>query len=90
VKHSKECTDEQVAAYLDAGGRALLEIAPLRNAMLDARPATDPEGQQRLYRWHVLKRPQEAHFIDDAHLDRLIERITALDREVSRLRPRLL
>lgn len=53
VTHAPRSADEKITAYFAAGGRALIEIAPRRNAMLHSRPATDPEGRTRLYRRHL-------------------------------------
>lgn len=86
LRYAPQCTESAVADYLSAGGRALLEVAPQRNSVLHARPATDEEGRARLYRW----RPPEAHFIDDLWLDCLIQRIDDLSCEVNALRPPLM
>jgi len=85
VKHAPEIADPEVADYLTVGGRALLELAPQRNAVLHARPATDGRGRTRLYRW----RPPDAHFIDDDWLDRLIQRLDDLQNDLNGLRPPL-
>jgi hypothetical protein len=85
VKHATQCTDRQVAAYLEAGGNALIEVAPQRNAVLHARPATDDLGRTRLYRWRL----PEAHFIDDTWLNRLVQRIDELRAELDAIRPPL-
>ncbi len=85
LAHASQCTDPTVAAYLEAGGIALSEIGPQRNAVLHARPATDKEGRTRLYRWRL----PDAHFIDDDWLDRLARRIDDLLVKLSDLRPQL-
>lgn len=81
--HASQCTDQVVAAYIDAGGAALIEIGLQRNAVLHARPATDCAGRARLYRWRV----PDAYFIDDDHLDQLARRIDDLQVELNSLRP---
>ncbi len=85
VEFAPACATHNVAAYLGAGGRALVEVAPKRNALLHARPATDEQGRTRLYRWRL----PEAHFIDDVWLDRVVQRIDDLHTEVNGLRPQL-
>lgn len=40
-----------VRSYLAAGAKLLIEVAPTRNALAHARPATASDGSQRLYRW---------------------------------------
>lgn len=85
LAHASQCTDSAVAAYVAAGGKALVEIRPQRNAMLHARPATDEAGRTRLYRWLA----PDAYFIDDEWLDRLTRRIDDLKGELNALRPPL-
>jgi hypothetical protein len=83
VKYASQCGDQEVARYLAAGGLALQEVTPQRNAVFHARPATDTEGRIRLYPWRL----PEAHFIDEAWLDRVFERLDELQRELNNLRP---
>jgi hypothetical protein len=91
--HAPKCTDPVVAAYLLAGGRALVEIAPQRNGMLHARPAEDgddPNHPLRLLRWRVEgARPEDSEVFMISHdwLDRLIERIDDIVGELSEIRP---
>jgi hypothetical protein len=92
VTHAPKSTDAQLAECLAAGGRALVEIAPQRNAMLHSRPVTDPddpESRTGLLRWHIEKDPQEVHLISDEWLDRLVERIDDIQAELNTLRPPL-
>lgn len=83
LAHAPQCTDPAVAAYLKAGGTALLEIGLQRNAVLHARPATDGAGRTRLFRWRL----PDAYFIDDDWLDQLCTRIDNLQVELNALRP---
>lgn len=87
VTHAVRSADEKVAAYFEAGGRALIEIAPQRNAMLHSRPATDPEGRTRLYRWRLRGAQPEVFWIDDDWLDSLAERIDLISAQLNTLRP---
>jgi hypothetical protein len=93
VAKGKKSTDPQVAAYFVAGGKALVEIAPQRNAMLHARPVTDgddPEHRIRLLRWRVEEGvSEEVHLISDDWLDRLVERIDDIQVELNAIRPPL-
>lgn len=83
LAHAPLVSDPAVVSYLTAGGHALIEIGSKRNAVLHARPATDPDGRTRLYRWRL----PEAHFIEDAWLDQLARRIDQLQVELNSLRP---
>jgi hypothetical protein len=91
--HAPKCTDPVVAAYLLAGGRALVEIAPQRNGMLHAQPAEDgddPNHPLRLLRWRVEgARPEDSEVFMISHdwLDRLTERIDDIVGELSEIRP---
>lgn len=90
--HGAKSTDPKVAAYLVAGGEALIEIAPLRNAMLHSRPATDGDNGNvtRLLRWRVDKAASsEVQMISDEWLDRLARRVDDIHVELNELRPPL-
>lgn len=43
--------DKRTRRWLEAGAEALEDASEQRNHLLHARPATDSEGRQRLYRW---------------------------------------
>ena len=77
--------DHPASPYLAEGGRALVELSTKRNAVLHARPATDDDGHQRLYRWH----PAEQFLISDDWLDRLTADIQTAHQRVIALRPPL-
>ena len=83
VKYAPQCSSREVEVYLEAGGNALLEVAPQRNALLHARPATDEHGPLRLFQRRML----EAHLVNDTWLERLIQRIEDLQVELNALRP---
>lgn len=91
VDHALQSTDPQVAEYYRAGGEALVEIGPKRNAMLHARPGVDghdPAQKLRLIRWRIGTETQnESHMISDEWLDELTQRIQKLRREVVAIRP---
>lgn len=91
LDHAPKITDPQVAGYYRAGGEALMEIGPKRNAMLHTRPGIDghdPHKKLRLVRWRIGSDTQsEAHMISDEWLDQLIERLQVLRREVVACRP---
>lgn len=83
VTFSAQCSDQEVRRYLEAGGRALQEVAPQRNAVFHARPAMNDQGRTQLFRWRL----PESHFIDEAWLDRVIARVDDLQSELNDLRP---
>lgn len=58
----------------------------LRNDVIHARPATTPDGRQRLYRWAPAMNPPTTRWIDDDFLDELLPRIKALSYRVSACR----
>lgn len=83
---SESATDETVRTYLGTGGRALAEVAEIRNAVLHARPAS-VDGEQRLHRWRAT--PPEAYTITDSWLAEKLARIAELSSEVNAVRPPL-
>ncbi len=92
LDHAPDSTDPRVAEYYRAGGEALSEIGPKRNAMLHARPGVDgddPEQKLRLIRWRIGSESQnETHMISDEWLDDLVDRLRDLRGRVLSARPR--
>ncbi|MBB5161590.1 hypothetical protein [Mycobacterium sp. AZCC_0083] len=93
LAHAPRSTDEGVAEYYRAGGQALIEIGPKRNAMLHARPGVDgndPQQKLRLLRWRpdTDHEKSEAHMIDDEWIDDLISTIIEIRTSVVASRPR--
>lgn len=91
VAHAKNITESETAAYYDAGGRALIEIGPKRNAVLHSRPGvdgTDPQNKLRLIRMRPDLRSEkyEAFKIDDLYLDGLVSRIVELRQHATAVR----
>lgn len=80
-----QVSDAGVKAWLREGGKALKEAAPDRNRVLHARPATDPEGRQRLYRWDPKR--GDIGFVTDDELDELLSRMDDRLRRVDEKRP---
>ena len=74
-RYAPQVAEPGLAAYLTAAGDALTEIADMRNTVLHARPATQPDGRQRLYRWLP---SGSSLFVIDEVLDRMIGRIDEL------------
>lgn len=75
VQHAEEMASGPVKDYVLAIAAALREIAQLRNDVLHARPATTPEGLQRLNRADT-KRGRftgQRFWIDEEWLDRATE-----------------
>ena len=76
-------TDPGVQRYCAVGGQALREVGTIRNDVLHARPATSPDGGQRLYRWIG----DAAFFLEDSWMERAIGDVTALAWSVAAVRP---
>lgn len=68
------------------GGAILVEVAGLRNAVLHARPATDSDGSQRLYRWAPTK--EEPFIVSVDELEGRIRQVGEWSSELEKLRPR--
>lgn len=81
LRHAPDVNDSATREWLEAGGRALVELAETRNALLHARPAT-VEGKQRLFRWL----PGTAFAITDEWLAAQERNFEALADQVRRLR----
>lgn len=88
---AKEVTDSDVKEYLLAAGRALSEAAELRNDVSHARPATNPEQDQRLTRGEVRSRQTTGarFWIDEAWFDGAFARLNAGLDEMNSARPPL-
>jgi len=80
--------DPGVAAWLLAHADALEALAPRRNGVVHARPATI-DGQQRLNRWAKRSGMVEAYPITDDLLGHLVDDIEAAVTATGGLRPRL-
>jgi len=83
-------TDSTVHAFVEAGADILGDLSSRRAHVLHARPATTPDGKQRLYRYRLLPDGRtEAFWIDDEFLDDFMAAITCGERhlEALRLRP---
>ncbi|MEP7193667.1 MAG: hypothetical protein ABI903_12465 [Actinomycetota bacterium] len=63
-------------------------LPPLRNAIAHARPATTPDGKQRLYRWAPIKE-KDAFWIYETFLAEVESRATEVSGELSRIRKQL-
>ena len=77
--------DDEVRAWLEVCAGALKQVAILRNDVLHARPATAPDGEQRLRRWYPAK--QKDLFITDDWLDDALAQVRRLRDDVVRFRP---
>lgn len=91
IAHAPKCTDDRVKAYFDAGGRALVKIAPSRNGIVHARPGRDgddPLQRLRLIRWRVAAGDpsSEAYVVNEDRLDTLVDRVDEIIGELSQLR----
>lgn len=77
--------------YVLAVGEALQQVASLRNDILHARPATTPDGKQRLMRAEVKNRKVTGHrfWIDDEWMDEKTAVYNSLAEKVNRMRPPL-
>lgn len=80
-----QIVDEQWATYLAAGGNALVDIAPLRNAVLHARPAT-VDGMQQLHRWRIGAKT-EVFTVTREHLCDVLDAIEQHRKRIKLLRP---
>ena len=72
LEEAEKINDGQIKRYLHTIGKALKEVADIRNDVLHARPATDAEQKQRLYRAEVGsdRKPTGKRFwIDDDWLE---------------------
>lgn len=90
VAHAPKCTNAKVETYLGIGGARLIEIAPLRNAMLHSQPgidATDPREPLRLLRMVPKPDIDEPSVITDDWLDAFIQRLGEMFTELECLRP---
>lgn len=85
--------DGPVKDYLEAARQALKVAFPIRNAVLHARPATDLDGRQRLFRAEYVRergsKGEKAHrrlenrfFIDDDWFD---DSLRTLNQQVTKL-----
>lgn len=81
LRHAPDVNDSSTREWLEAGGRALVELTEARNALLHARPATI-EGKQRLFRWL----PGTAFAITDEWLAAQERNFETLADQVRRLR----
>lgn len=62
-----------IQAWVDEMALQLGRIAPLRNGVLHARPATSPDGQQRLHRRNVQR--NEHFLVDGTKLEDVIQAV---------------
>lgn len=77
--------DSAARGWLEEAGRDLLEVAPKRNAVLHARPATHPKEDQRLHRRDP--KTQETYWITNVYLDQLLADIYERLRRLNERRP---
>lgn len=84
VSLSKKVRDEAVKEYLRTGGEYLIEIAPIRNQVLHARPATI-DGEQMLYRWNPKK--GEVLNVPKSWLEAQIDRVDKMNVQLNGIRP---
>lgn len=84
VSRSSDVEDATWRQYLHRGGEALIELGPMRNAVLHSRPATVNE-RQRLHRWRI--DPTEVVTISLEHLHGLLDAIEVHRRALDVLRP---
>lgn len=74
--------------YVAACGKALKEVAEIRNDILHSRPATHPDQDQRLYRANVKREDGKfvldgrRFWIDDDYLEEQIDRLNGLSHMV--------
>jgi len=66
----RKVADSALREWIRKGGKELQEVAPKRDMVLHARPATDPDERQRLYRWHP--RREESEWITDELLNQIL------------------
>lgn len=53
MEEAEKTDDDQIRLYLHTAGKALKEVAEIRNDVLHSRPATDTKKKQRLQRSEV-------------------------------------
>ncbi|WP_157603222.1 hypothetical protein [Rathayibacter sp. Leaf299] len=82
-------TDVPTRDYLTAVYRALFTASEIRNDVLHARPATAPDGSQRLNRAEIVNRQAagDRFWIDDEWLDAAIIRLNNSIDDVNKTRP---
>lgn len=75
--------------YLTAAYHALCEASRIRNDVLHARPATDPDDRQRLLRAETVNRETTGRrvWIDDAWFDEALRKLNALLTTITEVRP---
>jgi len=84
--HLPAVPDPEVRRFLSVSAQALHDLAPLRNHILHARPATI-DGAQRLNRWRLLPDGSgEAFQIDEAFLQSVLDRADEAITDIYRVR----
>lgn len=86
---TKRMPSGRVKDYLIAGYRALFIAAQLRNDVLHARPATNPNLGQRLYRSEICNRETSGKrfWIDDDWFNDAITKLNRASSDMNSLRP---
>jgi hypothetical protein len=72
MEEAKKTDDNQISLYLRTAGKALKEVAEIRNDVFHSRPATDKKEKQRLLRSEIgsdRKPTGERFWIDDKWLE---------------------
>lgn len=87
VDVSSQVADPGWSAYLSAGAAALMDIGPVRNAVLHARPAT-VDGAQQLHRWRLGSNAEIFTVTSDRLCD-VLEKIELHRKTLNCLRPSL-
>lgn len=89
-KAAKACEPGPIKDYLTAVYRALFKAAQIRSDVLHARPASHPDGGQRLNRAETRDRTTtgKRFWIDDEWFDTAVAALNEELSKVSRLRPR--
>lgn len=89
---AKTADDVEIKNYLVAVYRGLFEASEIRNNLLHARPATNPQQGQRLYRseTHNSQTTGRRFWIDGEWFDDAISKLNNNLRAVEHVRPKLL
>lgn len=88
TKASASEGNAKVSDYLRVSADCLSDAASIRNSVLHARPATTPNGEQRLYRW-TTDQPHgsQGYFIDDDWFTASLEKLSVLKTMMNDARP---
>lgn len=90
MEEAEKTDDDQIRLYLRTAGKALKEVAEIRNDVLHSRPATDKKEKQRLLRSEIgsdRKPTGERFWIDDKWLKQKMRVLDEAFNTVYQVRP---